>query len=678
MSNDPVSFKKVLIANRGEIACRVIKTLKQLDIRSVAVYSDADANAQHVLLADQAIHIGPAPVSESYLDMERIVTAATLCGAEAIHPGYGFLSENPQFAQLCANNNVVLIGPPASAMVAMGSKAQAKAIMGEAGVSLVPGYHGERQETEFLKQEASRIGYPVLLKASYGGGGKGMRTVFKETDLEDAIQSCKRESKASFGNDHLIIEKYIVDPRHVEIQVFADQQGQVVYLFERDCSIQRRHQKVVEEAPAQGLDESTRQQMGQSAVQAAKAIGYVGAGTVEFLLDANGDFYFMEMNTRLQVEHPVTEMITGQDLVAWQVQVAEGHPLPLTQQQLTLSGHSIEVRIYAEDPENEFLPCTGQIHSLQLPQASRHLRVDSGVVSGDEISVHYDPMIAKLIVWDYDRMRAVHRMEKALTEFQIAGLKTNLPFLSRIIKHPAFTKGIPTTHFIDEQHEALLVSKQALTAADFVMAGLYQVLSAASQYQDGPWSQLHGWQLNGSDDHQYDFLNEGDVVTVNIAKVQQAASQARRNAGVFEVVSGDQRYTVSAQLVTHENVQRLRLSGDIVKTVSVFQHEHQITLFDEGTVKVVAQKQLQLSAAEAGTDAQLKAPMNGRIVKVLVSAGDSVQPDDALVIVEAMKMEHTIRAHKAAQVLEVMFAEGDLVSEGDQLIELQLEDEEAE
>ena len=616
MSNDPVSFKKVLIANRGEIACRVIKTLKQLDIRSVAVYSDADANAQHVLLADQAIHIGPAPVSESYLDMERIVTAATLCGAEAIHPGYGFLSENPQFAQLCADNNVVLIGPPASAMVAMGSKAQAKAIMGEAGVSLVPGYHGERQETEFLKQEASRIGYPVLLKASYGGGGKGMRTVFKEADLEDAIQSCKRESKASFGNDHLIIEKYIVDPRHVEIQVFADQQGQVVYLFERDCSIQRRHQKVVEEAPAQGLDESTRQQMGQSAVQAAKAIG--------------------------------------------------------------LSGHSIEVRIYTEDPENEFLPCTGQIHSLQLPQASRHLRVDSGVVSGDEISVHYDPMIAKLIVWDYDRMRAVHRMEKALTEFQIAGLKTNLPFLSRIIKHPAFTKGIPTTHFIDEQHEALLVSKQALTAADFVMAGLYQVLSAASQYQDGPWSQLHGWQLNGSDDHQYDFLNEGDVVTVNIAKVQQAASQARRNAGVFEVVSGDQRYTVSAQLVTHENVQRLRLSGDIVKTVSVFQHEHQITLFDEGTVKVVAQKQLQLSAAEAGTDAQLKAPMNGRIVKVLVSAGDSVQPDDALVIVEAMKMEHTIRAHKAAQVLEVMFAEGDLVSEGDQLIELQLEDEEAE
>lgn len=660
------SFKRVMIANRGEIACRVMRTLKALDIESVAVYSEADRNAQHVHLADHAIAIGASEASESYLNMQRIIDAAKLSGANAIHPGYGFLSENPDFARLCVENDIVLIGPPAEAMSAMGSKAQAKAIMDEAGVSLVPGYHGDNQDVAFLQQQVNDIGYPVLLKASYGGGGKGMRKVFRESELKDAIDGCKREARASFGNDHLIVEKLIVNPRHVEIQVFADQHGNAVYLFERDCSIQRRHQKVVEEAPAPGLDQELRQRMGEAAVRAARAIGYVGAGTVEFLLDQSGDFYFMEMNTRLQVEHPVTEMITGQDLVAWQVRVAEGHPLPLQQQQLTLRGHSIEVRIYAEDPQNEFLPCTGRIERLQLPEISPHLRVDSGVVSGDEISVFYDPMIAKLIVWDEDRARAIHRLQSALKAFHIVGLKTNIPFLSRIVKHQGFTHEIPGTGFIEQFQDDLLVKSADIQMQDYAAVALFQLLDqqqAPAQAGD-PWHGLSGWQLNDVNRTEYHYVQGEETVTVEL---QQSGS-------AFRIKAGAEVLNLNAVLDGH----RLRLSGDAVKSVSVYPDSAGFALLDEGQVKQIQPKALHWESQAQGSDSQLTAPMNGRLVKVLVAAGDEVQPEDPLLIVEAMKMEHTIRAHKAGTVLDILYAEGDLVSEGAQLIELQLKEEETQ
>ena len=440
-------FSKILIANRGEIACRVIKTARRLGIRTVAVYSDADANARHVDLADEAYPIGPAPARESYLVVEKILDAARRSGAQAIHPGYGFLSENAGFAEACAAAGITFIGPPPGAIRAMGSKSAAKSLMEQSGVPLVPGYHGADQDPKLLTAAAERIGYPVLIKASAGGGGKGMRVVERPEDLDAAIASAKREAAASFGDDQVLIEKYLGRPRHIEIQVFADTQGNTVSLFERDCSIQRRHQKVVEEAPAPGLDPERRRSMGEAACAAARAIGYVGAGTVEFI--AEGDaFYFMEMNTRLQVEHPVTEAITGQDLVEWQLRVASGEPLPLSQDQLTITGHAIEVRVYAEDPNRDFLPSIGTLAHLKAPAEGAHVRVDTGVRAGDTISIHYDPMIAKLIVWDRDRASAAQRLSEALAEYEVVGVTTNLAFLKTLADHPAFRAAELDTGFI--------------------------------------------------------------------------------------------------------------------------------------------------------------------------------------------------------------------------------------
>ncbi|HRQ82780.1 MAG TPA: acetyl-CoA carboxylase biotin carboxylase subunit, partial [Azospirillaceae bacterium] len=443
-------LSKILIANRGEIACRVMRTARRMGVATVAVYSDADADALHVQSADEAHHIGPAAARESYLRGEAILDVARRAGAQAVHPGYGFLSENADFAEACAAAGIVFIGPPASAIRAMGGKSQAKALMEKAGVPLTPGYHGEDQDPDLLAREAARIGWPVLIKASAGGGGKGMKVATSADDFAAQLASAKREAAASFGDDRVLIEKYLEKPRHVEIQVFADSFGACVYLFERDCSIQRRHQKVIEEAPAPGLSSDVRRRMGEAAVAAAKAVGYVGAGTVEFLYDpATADFYFMEMNTRLQVEHPVTELITGLDLVEWQLRVASGEPLPLRQEDLQAQGCAIEARLYAEDPDRDFLPQTGKLEHLGFPQPGPHVRIDAGVRTGDRISVHYDPMIAKLIVWDRDRPAAVRRLRAALAETQVVGLNANVRFLAGVAAHPAFMAAELDTRFIE-------------------------------------------------------------------------------------------------------------------------------------------------------------------------------------------------------------------------------------
>ncbi|MEK0428323.1 MAG: Methylcrotonyl-CoA carboxylase biotin-containing subunit, partial [Pseudomonadota bacterium] len=493
-------FKKILIANRGEIACRVAATARRLGIRTVAVYSQADAQSQHVAMCDESILIGPAPAKESYLKMERIISAARDTGAEAIHPGYGFLSENEAFAAACEASSVVFIGPPVSAIRAMGSKSAAKALMEKARVPLVPGYHGERQESDFLRQQADAIGYPALLKASAGGGGKGMRIVERSEDFEAALASCKREAINSFGDDRVLVEKYLQRPRHIEIQVFADTQGNYVYLFERDCSVQRRHQKVLEEAPAPGMTPERRQAMGEAAVNAARAVGYVGAGTVEFIANQDGSFYFMEMNTRLQVEHPVTELITGTDLVEWQLRVAAGGPLPLQQQDVHIDGHAIEARIYAENPEKGFLPSTGTLLHLRLPDAvnfaNGHVRIDAAVRQGDAITPHYDPMIAKLIVHGDDRSQALARMQQALNAIEIVGPSTNVAFLSRLIATPAFTDAELDTGLI-ERHHALLFPPADAVPVEMLALWLAKLMASDTARHD-PWDSVQGWRLNGS------------------------------------------------------------------------------------------------------------------------------------------------------------------------------------
>src|SRR3954471_13977865 len=521
-------FDKILIANRGEIAVRVARTAKRLGIRTVAVYSEADANALHVASCDEAYLIGPAPARESYLKAERIIDVARRSGAQAIHPGYGFLSENAAFARSCADAGIVFIGPSARAIAAMGSKSASKDIMGKAGVPLVPGYHGESQEATLLAQEAESIGYPVLIKASAGGGGKGMRIVKEPGQLSDAIASAKREALASFADERLLLEKYLSRPRHIELQVFADTHGNAVYLFERDCSVQRRHQKVLEEAPAPAMTAARRRQMGSAAIAAARAVNYVNAGTVEFIADDAGNFYFMEMNTRLQVEHPVTEMITGLDLVEWQLRVAAGEALPLTQEQLTIKGHAIEARIYAEDPARGFLPATGTIAHLRQPALSPHVRVDTGVRTGDSIGVHYDPMIAKLIAWDVDRPAALRRLRAALAEYQLAGPANNIVFLSRVVAHPAFANAdrepeLLDTHLIERYSAELIPVPQPAGDAVLAIAALEELMreqeaatQAAARSADpwSPWDLSDGWRLNEDNHHTLRFVDQGREVAV--------------------------------------------------------------------------------------------------------------------------------------------------------------------
>ncbi|OYQ34529.1 3-methylcrotonyl-CoA carboxylase [Niveispirillum lacus] len=652
-------ISKVLIANRGEIAVRVIRTARRLGLGTVAVYSDADANALHVASADEAVHIGPAPARESYLLADRILAAAKATGANAIHPGYGFLSENADFAEAVAAAGLIFIGPPASAIRAMGGKSEAKALMETAGVPLVPGYHGEDQDGALLAQEAARIGFPVLIKASAGGGGKGMKVANSAEEFPAALASAKREAKASFGDDRVLIEKYLARPRHVEIQVFADSHGNCVYLFERDCSIQRRHQKVVEEAPAPGMDPAIRARMGQAAVAAAQAIGYVGAGTVEFLLDTDGAFYFMEMNTRLQVEHPVTEKITGQDLVEWQLRVAAGEPLPLSQDQLTINGHAIEVRLYAEDPSKGFLPQTGRLAHLRFPEQGQHVRVDTGVRSGDAISIFYDPMIAKLIVWDKDRDSAVRRLEKALAETEIAGLNANVPFLSAVAAHPGFLAADLDTRFIERYEADLLPAASAPDATILALFALGLTLSRRSGDSD-PWAAIGGFLLNLPATERIDWAEAGEEGATHSVMVTW-------KRGSFSIAAAGETLSVSGCL-SSDGTLSANLDGRHVTARWVRWGDH-VTLFYAGTTRTLSLVDPHEGAhADHGGHGRLTAPMPGKVIALLVAEGASVSKGQPVIVLEAMKMEHTLKAPSDGRVTHLRYAVGDQVSEGVELV----------
>lgn len=650
-------IKSLLIANRGEIACRIIATAKSMGIRTIAVYSDADRNSRHVTLADEAIHIGPAASSDSYLRADKIIDAAKQTAAEAIHPGYGFLSENEAFADLCQQNNVIFVGPPVSSIAAMGSKSAAKAIMQEAGVPLVPGYHGSEQEPAALKTKAEEVGFPLLLKAAYGGGGKGMRVVESIDEFDQALASAKREANSSFGNDKMLFERFIRNPRHVEIQVFCDEHGNAVYLAERDCSVQRRHQKVLEEAPAPALTESTRKAMGEAAVKAAQAIDYVGAGTVEFLYDQSGEFFFMEMNTRLQVEHPVTEMVTGQDLVEWQLLVASGQPLPLIQDDIQVTGHAFEARIYAEDPDNDFLPCTGQIRHLRTPEGEPGVRIDTGITEGDEISSFYDPMIAKLIVWDTDRQRALLKLQRALRQYRLTGLTTNIDFLHRLASHPEFVQMNLTTEFIQQHEQSLMPADDIDIQRIGTEAALYDVVSRQNGLAAtaSPWQQANAMRLNDTAVHQIELQHQGEV---HVVAVEQRGDHfitgEDDNQCTWQVQVNDDQLTV---IRNGYRYQRFICADD--QELTVFTEQGPVTLHRHKVTDTLVDE-----AAHGG----LVAPMNGTIMEVLVNPGDTVEKDQPLVIMEAMKMEYTIRAGHSGEITEIYYAAGDLVSDGDELM----------
>lgn len=659
-------FRKILIANRGEIACRVIETAHKLGIRCVAVYSEADANARHVRMADEAFLLGPAASKDSYLRADKILAIAKQSGAEAVHPGYGFLSENEEFASACAEAGVVFIGPPVAAIAAMGSKSAAKKIMHDAGVPLVPGYHGDDQSDAVLKAESAKIGYPQLLKAAYGGGGKGMRVVWQADEFDAALASARREAKAGFGNDKMLLERYLTKPRHIEIQVFADNHGNAVYLAERDCSIQRRHQKVIEEAPAPGFSPAQRQAMGEAAVKAAKAIDYRGAGTVEFLFDEDGSFYFMEMNTRLQVEHPVTEMITGQDLVQWQLLVAAGEPLPLSQAQVQLDGHAIEVRVYAEDPDNDFLPATGKLTYLRQPEASRNVRVDTGVVEHDEVTPYYDPMIAKLIVWDESRDRAISRMLRALDDYRIAGVTTNLGFLTSLVEHPAFKAAELDTNFINKHQQSLFAPAHSQENQALILAALYIVANKQSQQHgaiaNSPWQFKHGWRLNETPKLSLDLQLAETKHSLTIAQQQQQ----------INVVLADQEFDCQVSLAGDEL--SAVIAGHRMK-VRVSQYQDTISIFiKHQRYDIVYQTEVATVVDGADNAGSLTAPMNGTIVAVLCSENQSVKAGETLVIMEAMKMEYAIKAPKDGVVKAVFYAAGDLVKDGAELVDLSVEE----
>ncbi len=657
-------FNKILIANRGEIACRVIDTAHRMGVRTVAVYSDADAGSRHVAMADEALHIGPAEAAQSYLVTDRIIAAAKATGAEAIHPGYGFLSENAAFAEQLAAEGLVFIGPPADAIRAMGSKSEAKKIMQAANVPLVPGYHGDDQSEATLRKAAADCGYPVLIKASAGGGGKGMRVVESDEDFAAQLAAAKRESAAAFGDEHVLVEKYLRQPRHIEIQVFCDGHGSAVYLFERDCSVQRRHQKVLEEAPAPGISESRRAEMGAAAIAAAQAIGYVGAGTVEFIVDRHGEFFFMEMNTRLQVEHPVSELISGQDLVEWQLRVAAGEPLPKAQQQLAISGHAIEARIYAEDPHNNFLPATGTLHHLRFPEPSAHVRIDTGVRSGDAVSIHYDPMIAKLIVWDENRQSALRRMHRALRETQIVGLANNVDFLDRVIRHPAFAGGEFDTGFIDRHREEVFLETPADHDLLLQLATLFVLAerkrAAAAVEPNSPWSLGDGWRLNLPARDRLRMADEaGEISEVVIT----------HGADGYHLSLPGGAATASAEVAADG---RLRASIDGQQlSATVVRHGSEIHVFSDAISAHVTL--LDPTAQAAGDDAtagSLEAPMPGKVVQVLVESGAAVKAGQALIVLEAMKMEHTITAPADGVVGEIRYAAGELVDGGAALLVL--------
>ncbi|EHH2500734.1 acetyl/propionyl/methylcrotonyl-CoA carboxylase subunit alpha [Vibrio parahaemolyticus] len=661
-------FKRILIANRGEIACRIIKTAKSMAIETVAVYSEADRSSLHVKQADFAEFIGPAPASESYLDIDAIIGAAKKWQADAIHPGYGFLSENPKLAKACSENGIVFIGPSTSAIEAMGSKSQAKAIMSEANVPLVPGYHGTDNSIEHLSAEAEKIGYPVMLKATQGGGGKGMRVVNSAAELPLAIDGAQREALSSFGDKQLLVEKCILQPRHVEVQVFADQHGNCVYLSDRDCSIQRRHQKVVEEAPAPGLSDEQRKQMGEAAVQAAQAIDYVGAGTVEFLLDSRGQFYFMEMNTRLQVEHPVTELITGVDLVEWQFKVAAGEHLPISQSEITHNGHSIELRIYAEDADNDFMPSTGRIDYLQEPISDGNVRlacvrVDSGVTQGDTISEYYDPMISKLIVWGQTRDIALKQLKQALTQYHVRGVTTNIGYLHSIVSQPAFANIELDTGF-------LVTHQQGICEQQNVSDSIWLTLAAVARWNDLisksdsstlPAPTTQGFRLSVDNVYRFNFT---DANANHQARLQQSSQDTGAH---FTVRCGEELH----QVTMLESDNPFIVDIDNVRYIfNALSDEHQTTLFYLGQQRTFAHQPSFESPKGKDDELSPTAPLNGIISAVMVAKGDEVAAGDPLLVLEAMKMEYTITAPVAAKVDELFYQHGDQVQHGSILLHL--------
>ncbi|WP_407531381.1 acetyl/propionyl/methylcrotonyl-CoA carboxylase subunit alpha [Vibrio parahaemolyticus] len=670
-------FKRILIANRGEIACRIIKTAKSMAIETVAVYSEADRSSLHVKQADFAEFIGPAPASESYLDIDAIIGAAKKWQADAIHPGYGFLSENPKLAKACSENGIVFIGPPTSAIEAMGSKSQAKAIMSEANVPLVPGYHGTDNSVEHLLAEAEKIGYPVMLKATQGGGGKGMRVVNSAAEMPLAIDGAQREALSSFGDKQLLIEKCILQPRHVEVQVFADQHGHCVYLSDRDCSIQRRHQKVVEEAPAPGLGDELRKQMGEAAVQAAQAIDYVGAGTVEFLLDSRGQFYFMEMNTRLQVEHPVTELITGVDLVEWQFKVAAGEHLPISQSEITHNGHSIELRIYAEDADNDFMPSTGRIDYLKEPVSDSnvrlaHVRVDSGVTQGDTISEYYDPMISKLIVWGQTRDIALKQLKQALTHYHVRGVTTNIGYLYSIISQPAFADIELDTGF-------LVTHQQSINEQQSVSDSIWLTLAAVARWNDLtsksgsstlPAPTKQGFRLSVDNVYRFNFTdaNANHQVRLHHSSQEYSSQQScTQHPEPFTIECGEERH----QVTLLENDNPFIVDIDNVRYIfNALSNEHQTTLFYLGQQRTFAHQPSFESPKGKDDELSPTAPLNGVISAVMVNKGDKVAAGDPLLVLEAMKMEYTITAPVAATVDEVFYQHGDQVQHGSILLHL--------
>jgi 3-methylcrotonyl-CoA carboxylase alpha subunit len=658
-------FDKILIANRGEIACRIIRTARRLGIGTVAVYSDADADARHVAMADEAYRLGPAPARESYLRAELILDVARRSGAQAVHPGYGFLSENAAFAEACAEAGITFIGPPVAAISAMGSKSAAKKIMEGAGVPLVPGYHGEDQNGERLLGEAEAIGYPLLIKASAGGGGKGMRVVWSAAEFPASLAAAKREAKNAFGDDKVLLERYLTKPRHVEIQVFADTHGSVLHLFERDCSIQRRHQKILEEAPAPGMCPELREKMGGAAIAAARAIGYTGAGTVEFLLDEDGSFYFMEMNTRLQVEHPVTEMITGVDLVEWQLLVAAGEALPCRREDLSINGHAIEARLYAEDPGKDFLPSIGLLRHLRTPAENIHVRIDTGVRQGDEVTMHYDPMIAKLIVWDIDRPSALRRLRQALADYQVAGVTTNLGFLGAVAAHEAFARGNLDTGFIERHRAGLFPESGPATDEVLALASLDILLRRAEEAQasarasfdpHSPWHSTGGWRLNGDNHHILTFTDGEE--TVSIIAHYRRGGYLLELPGAEMLVQGE--IAASGELLADLGGKRLR--------ATVVRHGMDLmVIWRGGSHRLVLQNPYAHEGEHEVEGGTLTAPMPGKVVAVMVALGEEVKKGAPLMILEAMKMEHTINAPSDGRIDGLLFPVGALVGEGAQL-----------
>ncbi len=650
-------FAKILIANRGEIACRVIRTARRLGVATVAVYSAADAGALHVEMADAARLIGPPPARQSYLDGDAIIAAARESGAEAVHPGYGFLSENADFAEACAAAGLVFIGPPPGAIRAMGSKAAAKALMAAAGVPVVPGYHGDDQGPARLLDAARRIGFPVMIKAWAGGGGRGMREVDDAEDFPRALDAARREAAGAFGDDRVLIERLLTAPRHIEVQVFADSHGNTVHLYERDCSIQRRHQKIVEEAPAPGLSPARRRKMGEAAVAAAAAVGYVGAGTVEFIVEKAG-FYFMEMNTRLQVEHPVTEAITGIDLVEWQLRVAAGEALPLRQEQIALKGHAIEARLYAENPERGFLPATGTLHGLRLP-APEVARVDTGVRQGDTVTPFYDPMIAKIVTWGDDRAGARLRLVRALADSAVYGPATNLAFLGRIAAADEFAAGAVDTGFIERRRASLLPPPAPLPPAALAAATVHCLIQFAGNSAD-PWARRDGWRLN----HEHaplDFRFRCGDETIEAAAVAES--------GGWRLTLGGREYRAQA---ARGAAGALAVSLDGVRTNAVlFEHAGELFVAVDGASWRLAEID-PLAAPEQAHEAggRLSAPMPGRVVQLFVAAGDAVRRGQPLLVIEAMKMEHTIAAPRDGIVERLRYAVGDPVEEGAELVAL--------